>query len=138
MMPSTSNLVWPVTTSLVGSGPMGIPDNLKRLREREGLSQNGLAKRAQVSQQLISQLERGENLTTRKLPQIARALNANVEEVDPNYAADDAIRAKMLEAFDSLPSDVRPVALARIQALASPAPAQPSSVEPQKAPRARR
>jgi transcriptional regulator with XRE-family HTH domain len=65
---------------------MGIPENLKRLREREGLSQTGLAKKAGVSQQLISQLEREENVTTKKLPEIARALNATIQEIDPNFA----------------------------------------------------
>lgn len=90
-MPSTSNLVWPATTVLVGSGTMGIPENLKRLREREKLSQAGLAKKAGVAQQLISQLERGENLTTKKLPEIARALNASLLDIDPSLA--DAINA---------------------------------------------
>lgn len=90
-MPSTSNLVWPATTVLVVSGAMGIPENLKRLREREQLSQAALAKKAGVAQQLISQLERGENLTTKKLPEIARALNATLLDIDPSLR--DAISA---------------------------------------------
>lgn len=90
-MPSTSNLVWSATTVLVVSGLMGIPENLKRLRKREKLSQAALAKKAGVAQQLISQLERGENLTTKKLPEIARALNATLLELDPSLQ--DAISA---------------------------------------------
>ena len=65
---------------------MPIPDNLKRLREERRLSQPRLAELAGVTQQLISQLERGENLTTRKLPQIARALGVQAHEIDENYS----------------------------------------------------
>lgn len=68
--------------------PMGIPENLKRLRQREGVSQKRLAEKAVVSQQLISQLERGENVSTKKLPDIARALNATVFEIDESYSQD--------------------------------------------------
>lgn len=67
---------------------MSIRDNLKMLRAREGLSQAALAKKARVSQQLISQLEREENVTTKKLPDIARALNAEIAEIDRNYASE--------------------------------------------------
>ena len=64
---------------------MGIPENIKRLRAEAHLSQPALAKKARVSQQLISQLENGKNLTTKFLPQIARALGAGVSAIDPNY-----------------------------------------------------
>ena len=67
---------------------MPIPDNLRRLREERRLSQPRLAELAGVTQQLISQLERGENLTTRKLPQIARALGVQAHEIDENYSPD--------------------------------------------------
>ena len=69
---------------------MPIPDNLKRLREERRLSQPRLAELAGVTQQLISQLERGENLTTRKLPQIARALGVQAHEIDESYSFDPA------------------------------------------------
>lgn len=87
-MPSTSTLVSPSTSPLVSSGAMGIPENIKALRVREGLSQPELAKRAGVSQQLISQLENGKNTTTKKLPQIARALNASISDIDPAFGTD--------------------------------------------------
>lgn len=64
---------------------MGIPENLKRLRGKAKLSQTKLAAMAKVSQQLISQLERGENLTTKELPALARALGVAVEEIDPSF-----------------------------------------------------
>lgn len=89
-MPSTSNLVWPVRTPLIVSDPMGIPENLKRLREEKRLSQPRLATLAKVSQQLISQLENGKNLTTKRLPEIARALGVSVYEIDDNFAPDAA------------------------------------------------
>ena len=67
---------------------MGIAENLKRLRAREKRSQPALARMAGVSQQLISQLERGENTTPQRLPEIARALNATVYELDENFLGD--------------------------------------------------
>ncbi len=53
-----------------------------------GLSQAGLAAKAGVSQQLISQLERGVNTTTKELPAIAYALGVAVHEIDEDYAPD--------------------------------------------------
>ncbi|MFM2005149.1 MAG: hypothetical protein RLZZ09_804 [Pseudomonadota bacterium] len=65
---------------------MGIPEKIKELRRNSGLSQPELAKKANVSQQLISQIENGKNLTTKHLPAIARALGVSVSEIDPAYA----------------------------------------------------
>lgn len=62
-----------------------IAQNLKRLRKKAGLSQTRLAELARVSQQLISQLERGENEKTKELPNIARALGSQVHEIDEDY-----------------------------------------------------
>ena len=45
-----------------------------------------MAKKAAVSQQLISQLENNRNATTKELPQIARALGVPVAAIDPTYA----------------------------------------------------
>ena len=69
---------------------MALKDNLKRIREDRGLSQSGLAKLALVSQQLISRLEAGTDLTTKKLPEIARSLNVSVYELDENFTPDHA------------------------------------------------
>lgn len=73
---------------------MGIPENLKRLRKREDLSQGELAAKAGVAQQLISQLETGKNSSTKMLPQIARALNSTAAEIDPNYAVSAAFEKR--------------------------------------------
>lgn len=69
---------------------MGIKENLVRLRTQAKKSQPGLAKEAGVSQQLISQLENGKNLTTKRLPEIARALQVSVFEIDENYSPENA------------------------------------------------
>ena len=65
---------------------MNIGLKIKELRTKRGLSQPELAKRAGVSQQLISNLENGGSETTKKLPQIARALGAAPEEIDARYS----------------------------------------------------
>ncbi len=64
---------------------MSIPENIKRYRQAKKLSQPALAKLAGVSQQLISQLERGINLTTKHLPAIAKALDVTMGEIDKAY-----------------------------------------------------
>lgn len=67
---------------------MGIMENLKRIREAAELSQVQLAAKSGVSQQLISRLERGVDITSKKLPDLARALGVPVDAIDENYAAD--------------------------------------------------
>jgi transcriptional regulator with XRE-family HTH domain len=79
------NLCVRAGATLVAFGPMEIGLNLKRLRTAKQLSQSELARKAGVSQQLISPLERGENVTTNKLPKIARTLGARVADIDPAY-----------------------------------------------------
>lgn len=64
---------------------MGIGENLKRIRRERGLSQSALADKASVGQQLISQIENGRNTTTKKLPQIAKALGCAIHDLDPAY-----------------------------------------------------
>ncbi len=68
---------------------MALKDNLKRIREDRKLSQSGLAKLAAVSQQLISRLESGVDLTTKRLPEIARALTVSAYEIDENFSPED-------------------------------------------------
>ncbi len=65
---------------------MTIGANLRRLRQQAGLSQPALAEKAGVTQQLISQLERDLQTSTKALPEIARALGVRVEQIDQNYA----------------------------------------------------
>lgn len=67
---------------------MTLAENLKRIRETKGLSQVRLANKAKVSQQLISRLEAGRDLTTKKLPQLASALGVLVTDLDPAYVVE--------------------------------------------------
>ena len=76
--------------------PMGIAENLKTLRKAKRLSQIQLAKLSGVSQQLISQIENGDNVSTTRLPDLARALSARVSEIDPSYS-DSAVNNEMVK-----------------------------------------
>lgn len=67
---------------------MTIASNLQRLRKAAKLSQTTLAKLSGVSQQLISQIETGENNSTKELPALAKALGVSVAEIDENYAGE--------------------------------------------------
>lgn len=65
---------------------MDLAARIKQLRTARGWSQQALAERARVSQQLISRIERGMHVPdgireTRKLPRIAGALGMSVDEL---------------------------------------------------------
>lgn len=64
---------------------MTIGKKIKQLRAERGLSQLELARRAEVSQQLISQIENEVNFASVRLPQIAAALGVPVSAIDINY-----------------------------------------------------
>jgi SOS-response transcriptional repressor LexA len=64
---------------------MSLQKNLARIRKERGLSQVKLSQIAGVSQQLLSRLENGTDLTTKKLPEIARALGVTVFDLDEKY-----------------------------------------------------
>lgn len=68
--------------------PMSLKDNLAKIRKSKGLSQTALAKAAGISQQSISRLESGADLTSKYLPQIAKALGVSVYEIDENFIPD--------------------------------------------------
>lgn len=55
-------------------------------REAKGLSQSALARLAKCSQQLISAIEDGKTLTTKKLPQIATILDVPPGRLDNDFA----------------------------------------------------
>lgn len=57
--------------------------NLKKLRERKGLSQDRLAKLADVANNTIIKIEQGENInpTLDTLKKMAKALEANVDDL---------------------------------------------------------
>lgn len=57
--------------------------NLKKLREKKGLSQDRLAKLADVANNTIIKIEQGENVnpTLDTLTKIAKALKVNVDDL---------------------------------------------------------
>lgn len=57
--------------------------NLKKLREKKGLSQDRLAKLADVANNTIIKIEQGENINPRldTLRKIAKALEVSVDEL---------------------------------------------------------
>jgi len=57
--------------------------NLKKLREKQGLSQDRLAKLADVANNTIIKIEQGENInpTLDTLRKIAKALSISVDEL---------------------------------------------------------
>lgn len=60
-----------------------IAKNLKKLREKQGLSQDRLAKLADVANNTIIKIEQGENTnpTLDTLRKIAKALDVSVDEL---------------------------------------------------------
>jgi len=59
-----------------------IGDNVRRLREAQGLSQEELAHRAGLHRTYVSQIERAvKNVTVVKLDQIARALDVPLADL---------------------------------------------------------
>lgn len=62
-----------------------LAENLRRIRTEKRLSQVKLAAASGVSQQLISQIENGENTTTKELPKLAKALGVAIADLDENF-----------------------------------------------------
>ena len=60
-----------------------LSNNLKRLREKKGLSQDRLAKLADVANNTIIKIEQGENInpTLATLKKIAEALGVSLDEL---------------------------------------------------------
>ena len=56
--------------------------NLKKLREQKGLSQDRLAKLADVANNTIIKIEQGENVnpTLETLKKVAKALNVSIDD----------------------------------------------------------
>ncbi len=84
---------------------MTIADNLKRLRKKAKLSQAALAQKAGVSQQLISHLENLENVSTTKLPALAKVLGCKVEDIDPDYRSQGLFDDDEITTAYLIPSD---------------------------------
>lgn len=60
-----------------------LSNNLKKLREKRGLSQDRLAKLADVANNTIIKIEQGENInpTLETLKKVAKALEVSVDEL---------------------------------------------------------
>lgn len=60
-----------------------LPKNLKKIREQKGLSQDRLAKLADVANNTVIKIEQGENInpTLDTLKKIAKALEVKVDEL---------------------------------------------------------
>ena len=60
-----------------------LSNNLKKLREQKGLSQDRLAKLADVANNTIIKIEQGENMnpTLETLKKVAKALGVSVDEL---------------------------------------------------------
>ena len=80
-----ANLSSPQQGGWYSSRTMDLAENLTRLRKAKGLSQSALAEKAGVGQQLISQIEQGKNNSTKKLPEIAKALGCEIGDLDPRF-----------------------------------------------------
>ena len=88
---------------------MGIGSNLKRLRAAKGWSQAQLAQASGVSQQLISQIERDVNQSTKELPALAIALGVRPPDIDPAFREAEATVTPAevpLPSIANLPRDV--------------------------------
>jgi len=60
-----------------------LSNNLKKLREKKGLSQDRLAKLADVANNTIIKIKQGENInpTLETLKKVAKALDVSVDEL---------------------------------------------------------
>lgn len=67
--------------------------NIKRYRERAGMTQNDLAQLLRLNQKAVSQWETGETMPSAdKLPALARALGCTIDELfaDETNAASES------------------------------------------------
>ena len=92
-----SNLLAPPHNNTDIVGGMTFANNLKPLREAQGLSQPQLAKLAGVSQSLIAQLQSGAVTSTKHIFKIAKIVKAPVSAFDES-AADQDIGTKLQKA----------------------------------------
>src|SRR6185437_4136579 len=72
------------------TGSMGtIGENVRRLREAAGMSQDDLAVAAKTTQSTIDRIEREEVANSRFLPRIAGALRVGLSELAESYSTGD-------------------------------------------------
>jgi len=103
---------------------MALKDNLKRLRNAAKLSQVELAQAAKVSQQSISRLEAGHDLTSKHLPALAKALKVSPSDLDPAYAESQGADDEFVRIMLQVPQDSRPLMLEMARKLRNSMPDQ--------------
>jgi len=101
---------------------MRIGARIREIRKARGLRQHELAKRAGLSQTTISDLERGRNVSSTELPQLARALGVAVEELVQGKGvkpeSESHLRDSLLAIWDQLTPHQRTDELRRLENLA--------------------
>jgi len=100
-----------------------ISNRIKEFRETKGLTQEDLAKSAQLSRPVISQFEQGQRTPSLKaLQRIAKALNVEVNDLLGSSQKDSSSSAEykvLLRGFDKLTTEDRKVVQDLINHLSS-------------------
>lgn len=86
-----------------GMGTIG--ENVRRLREAAGMSQDDLATAAKTTQSTIDRIEREEVANSRFLPRIAGVLRVPLSDLDETYAAGDGPPRASLPAVAQIGAD---------------------------------
>jgi transcriptional regulator with XRE-family HTH domain len=81
--PAKGNQFYPFAGIICSMGTVG--ENVRRLREAAGLSQDQLAEAAKTTQSTIDRIERDEVQNSRFLPRIAGVLRVGIAELDESY-----------------------------------------------------
>lgn len=112
--PKRSRYAQPVVTTRAQLRHTADMENLKRIRQSKGLSQEALAEMVGCNQATISKLERGndKNVTLRLIRLIARALKVSPVELF-GLPPDDQ---RLLDAIRQAPEDRREAILLLLQA----------------------
>ena len=86
---SNNNLLSTSYQGLVSSARMSVATNVRKFRNRKGLSQEELAKTIGVRQNTIVAIESGATRKSKYLPDIANALGVELTELDPELGPNE-------------------------------------------------
>ena len=82
-----------------------VGQRIRQYRQQAGLSQNGLAEKAELHATYIGQLERGEkNPSLESLEKVARALKLPIEALVKNITPDERVNRAAEERYDLINS----------------------------------
>lgn len=81
---------------------MALAETIKIRRIALRMSQSDLAKKAGVSQQLVTALENSKISSTKFIPEIALALNCGVRDLDPRFGVLDTAELGPLRRYEAL------------------------------------